>query len=97
MATRRKNTAQATLIRVGRRHVPVNCFPADDAADLRLAISPGPVGQPDPSSIQPSFLALLAIGTAPGVSSAKNRFLAVGDALECGIERLGAQRREIQA
>jgi hypothetical protein len=27
MAARRKNTAQASLIQVGRRHIPVNCPP----------------------------------------------------------------------
>jgi 2-keto-4-pentenoate hydratase/2-oxohepta-3-ene-1,7-dioic acid hydratase in catechol pathway len=40
---------------------------------------------------------LLATGTPPGVGFGKNRFMAIGDVLECGIEHLGAQRREIQA
>jgi hypothetical protein len=40
---------------------------------------------------------LLATGTAPGVGFGKNRLMAVGDVLECSIERLGAQRREIRA
>jgi 2,4-diketo-3-deoxy-L-fuconate hydrolase len=39
----------------------------------------------------------LATGTPPGVGFGKNRFMAVGDVLECGIEHLGAQRHEIQA
>ena len=38
---------------------------------------------------------LLATGTAPGFG--KNRLMAVGDVLECGIEHLGAQRHEIRA
>ena len=37
----------------------------------------------------------LATGTAPGFG--KNRLMAVGDVLECGIEHLGAQRHEIRA
>ena len=40
---------------------------------------------------------LLATGTAPGVGFGKNRFMAVGDVLECSIEHLGAQRHEIRA
>jgi hypothetical protein len=40
---------------------------------------------------------LLATGTPPGVGFGKNRFMAVGDVLECGIADLGAQRHEIQA
>ncbi|HUC16301.1 MAG TPA: fumarylacetoacetate hydrolase family protein [Acetobacteraceae bacterium] len=40
---------------------------------------------------------LLAIGTPPGVGFGKNRYMAVGDVLECGIANLGAQRHEIQA
>jgi 2,4-didehydro-3-deoxy-L-rhamnonate hydrolase len=40
---------------------------------------------------------LLATGTPPGVGFGKNRFMAVGDVLECGIAHLGAQRHEIQA
>jgi 2,4-didehydro-3-deoxy-L-rhamnonate hydrolase len=40
---------------------------------------------------------LLATGTPPGVGFGKNRFMAVGDVLECGIEHLGAQRHDIQA
>jgi len=40
---------------------------------------------------------LLASGTPPGVGFGTNRFMAVGDVLECGIEHLGAQRHEIQA
>jgi 2,4-diketo-3-deoxy-L-fuconate hydrolase len=40
---------------------------------------------------------LLATGTPPGVGRGKNRFMAVGDVLECGIEHLSAQRHEIQA
>lgn len=38
---------------------------------------------------------LLATGTPPGVGFGKNRFMAVGDLLECGIVNLGAQRHEI--
>jgi 2,4-diketo-3-deoxy-L-fuconate hydrolase len=38
---------------------------------------------------------ILATGTPPGVGMGKNRFLAVGDTLECGISQLGAQRHEI--
>lgn len=40
---------------------------------------------------------LLATGTPPGVGFGKNRFMAVGDVLECGISGLGAQRHEIVA
>lgn len=40
---------------------------------------------------------ILATGTPPGVGAGKNRFLAVGDILECGITGLGAQRHEIVA
>jgi 2,4-didehydro-3-deoxy-L-rhamnonate hydrolase len=40
---------------------------------------------------------LLAMGTPPGVGFGKNKFMAVGDVLECGIEHLGAQRHEIRA
>jgi 2,4-didehydro-3-deoxy-L-rhamnonate hydrolase len=40
---------------------------------------------------------LLATRTPPGVGFGKNKFMAVGDALECGIQHLGAQRHEIQA
>ncbi|MEJ0050703.1 MAG: fumarylacetoacetate hydrolase family protein [Methylovirgula sp.] len=38
---------------------------------------------------------LIATGTPPGVGFGKNRFMAVGDVLECGISHLGAQRHEI--
>ena len=38
---------------------------------------------------------ILATGTPPGVGMGKNRFLAVGDILECGISHLGAQRHEV--
>jgi 5-carboxymethyl-2-hydroxymuconate isomerase len=40
---------------------------------------------------------LLATGTPPGVGFGKNRFLAPGDMLECGIANLGSQRHEIVA
>jgi 2,4-didehydro-3-deoxy-L-rhamnonate hydrolase len=40
---------------------------------------------------------LIATGTPPGVGFGKNKFMAVGDVLECGIEHLGAQRHEIRA
>lgn len=40
---------------------------------------------------------LLATGTLPGVGFGKNRFMAVGDVLECGITDLGAQRHEIRS
>jgi 2,4-didehydro-3-deoxy-L-rhamnonate hydrolase len=38
---------------------------------------------------------VLATGTPPGVGMGKNRYLAVGDILECGITHLGAQRHDI--
>ena len=40
---------------------------------------------------------LLATGTPPGVGFGKNRYMMVGDVLECGIADLGAQRHEIRA
>ncbi len=40
---------------------------------------------------------LIATGTPPGVGFGKNRFMAVGDVLECGITDLGAQRHEIRS
>ena len=40
---------------------------------------------------------ILATGTPPGVGMGKNRFMAVGDILECGITHLGSQRHEIVA
>lgn len=40
---------------------------------------------------------LIATGTPPGVGFGKNRYLAVGDVLECGITQLGTQRHEIRA
>lgn len=40
---------------------------------------------------------ILATGTPPGVGMGKNRYMAVGDVLECGITGLGAQRHEIIA
>jgi 2,4-diketo-3-deoxy-L-fuconate hydrolase len=40
---------------------------------------------------------LLATGTPPGVGFGKNRYMAPGDVLECGITSLGAQRHEICA
>ncbi len=40
---------------------------------------------------------LLATGTPPGVGFGKNRYLAPGDVLECGIANLGNQRHEIRA
>jgi 2,4-didehydro-3-deoxy-L-rhamnonate hydrolase len=40
---------------------------------------------------------ILATGTPPGVGMGKNKFIAVGDILECGITNLGAQRHEIVA
>ncbi len=40
---------------------------------------------------------LIATGTPPGVGFGKNRYMAVGDVLECGIDNLGAQRHEISA
>jgi 2,4-diketo-3-deoxy-L-fuconate hydrolase len=39
---------------------------------------------------------ILATGTPPGVGFGKNRFMAVGDVLECGITDLGVQRHEIR-
>ncbi len=39
---------------------------------------------------------LLATGTPPGVGFGKNRYMAVGDVLECGIADLGSQRHEIR-
>ncbi len=39
---------------------------------------------------------LIATGTPPGVGFGKNRYMAVGDVLECGIADLGAQRHEIK-
>lgn len=40
---------------------------------------------------------LIATGTPPGVGFGKNRYMAIGDVLECGIADLGAQRHEIRA
>ena len=40
---------------------------------------------------------ILATGTPPGVGMGKNKFLAPGDVLECGISHLGAQRHDIVA
>jgi 2,4-didehydro-3-deoxy-L-rhamnonate hydrolase len=40
---------------------------------------------------------ILSTGTPPGVGMGKNRYLANGDILECGITNLGAQRHEIVA
>ena len=40
---------------------------------------------------------VLATGTPPGVGMGKDRFLAIGDILECGITDLGVQRHEIVA
>jgi 2,4-diketo-3-deoxy-L-fuconate hydrolase len=40
---------------------------------------------------------LLATGTPPGVGFGKDRFMQVGDVLECGISHLGAQRHDILA
>ena len=39
---------------------------------------------------------LIATGTPPGVGFGKNRFMQIGDVLECGITDLGAQRHEIR-
>jgi 2,4-diketo-3-deoxy-L-fuconate hydrolase len=39
---------------------------------------------------------ILATGTPPGVGFGKNRFMAVGDVLECGGTDLGVQRHEIR-
>jgi 2,4-diketo-3-deoxy-L-fuconate hydrolase len=38
---------------------------------------------------------ILATGTPPGVGMGKNRYMEVGDILECGITNLGAQRHQI--
>jgi len=38
---------------------------------------------------------ILATGTPPGVGLGKDRFMAIGDVLECGISHLGAQRHGI--
>src|ERR1700761_3497856 len=40
---------------------------------------------------------IIATGTPPGVGFGKNRFMAIGDVLECGITDLGAQRHDIQS
>ncbi len=40
---------------------------------------------------------LIATGTPPGVGFGENRFMVVGDVLECGGTHLGAQRHEIRA
>jgi 2,4-didehydro-3-deoxy-L-rhamnonate hydrolase len=40
---------------------------------------------------------IIATGTPPGVGFGKNRFMKVGDVLECGITDLGAQRHEIRS
>lgn len=40
---------------------------------------------------------LLATGTPPVVGFGKNRYMAPGDVLECGITNLGSQRHEIRA
>jgi 2,4-didehydro-3-deoxy-L-rhamnonate hydrolase len=40
---------------------------------------------------------ILATGTPPGVGMGKNRYMAVGDILECGITDMGTQRHEIVA
>jgi hypothetical protein len=39
---------------------------------------------------------LIATGTPPGVGFGKNRYMTVGDVLECGIANLGAQRHDIK-
>jgi 2-keto-4-pentenoate hydratase/2-oxohepta-3-ene-1,7-dioic acid hydratase in catechol pathway len=39
---------------------------------------------------------LIATGTPPGVGFGKNRYMAAGDVLECGIANLGTQRHEIR-
>jgi 2,4-didehydro-3-deoxy-L-rhamnonate hydrolase len=39
---------------------------------------------------------LIATGTPPGVGFGKNRYMAIGDVLECGIANLGSQRHEIK-
>jgi 2,4-diketo-3-deoxy-L-fuconate hydrolase len=38
---------------------------------------------------------IIATGTPPGVGMGKNRYMELGDVLECGITHLGAQRHEI--
>jgi 2,4-didehydro-3-deoxy-L-rhamnonate hydrolase len=38
---------------------------------------------------------ILATGTPPGVGFGKNRFMQVGDVLECGITHIGSQRHVI--
>ncbi len=38
---------------------------------------------------------VLATGTPPGVGMGKNRYMAVGDTLECGITNLGVQRTKL--
>jgi 5-carboxymethyl-2-hydroxymuconate isomerase len=38
---------------------------------------------------------LIATGTPPGVGMGKNKFMALGDVLECGITHLGTQRHDI--
>jgi 2-keto-4-pentenoate hydratase/2-oxohepta-3-ene-1,7-dioic acid hydratase in catechol pathway len=38
---------------------------------------------------------LLATGTPPGVGMGKNKFMAVGHVMECGITHLGTQRHDI--
>lgn len=40
---------------------------------------------------------VLATGTPPGVGMGKNRYMAIGDVLECGIANLGIQRHTIVA
>jgi 2,4-didehydro-3-deoxy-L-rhamnonate hydrolase len=40
---------------------------------------------------------LLATGTPPGVGFGRNRFMAAGDVLECGITHLGTQKHDIRA
>ena len=40
---------------------------------------------------------ILATGTPPGVGMGKNKYMAIGDILECGITHLGAQRHEVVA
>lgn len=39
---------------------------------------------------------ILATGTPPSVGFGKNRFMAIGDVLECGGTDLGVQRHEIR-
>lgn len=38
---------------------------------------------------------LLATGTPPGVGMGKNKFMQIGDVLECGVTHLGMQRHDI--